>query len=134
MSEMHFLPRPGATEEDDGVLFTVGFDGPREQSYLLVLDAMTFTPINKVKVSEGWLPRYFLSLNFSGPLMPFLKAKFTFSPERKKGMVGIQHFYIRSNPEVLGVLELGVQHLRHLPLSPSTIIEQKQTDTYISII
>ena len=50
MSEMHFLPRPGGSEEDDGVLITVGFDGPREQSYLLLLDAKTLTPINKVDV------------------------------------------------------------------------------------
>ena len=48
MSEMHFLPRPGGTAEDDGVLITIGFDGPREQSYLLFIDAKTFTPINKV--------------------------------------------------------------------------------------
>ena len=46
MGEMHFLDRPGGTEEDDGVLVTIGFDGEREQSYLLVLDAATFTPIN----------------------------------------------------------------------------------------
>ena len=48
MSEMHFLPRPGGTAEDDGVLITIGFDGPREKSYLLFIDATTFTPINKV--------------------------------------------------------------------------------------
>ena len=46
MGEMHFLDRPGGTEEDDGVLVTIGFDGEKEQSYLLVLDAATFTPIN----------------------------------------------------------------------------------------
>ena len=48
MSERHFLPRPGGTTEDDGVLITIGFDGPREKSYLLFIDATTFTPINKV--------------------------------------------------------------------------------------
>ena len=53
MSEMHFPPRPGGSEEDDGVLITVGFDGPKEQSYLLLLDAKAFTPINKVDVK--WL-------------------------------------------------------------------------------
>ena len=46
MGEMHFLARPGGTAEDDGVLVTIGFDGEREQSYLLVLDAASFTPIN----------------------------------------------------------------------------------------
>ena len=48
MSEMHFLPRPDGTAEDDGVLITIGFDGPKEQSYLLIIDAATFSPINKV--------------------------------------------------------------------------------------
>ena len=36
----------GGLAEDDGVLITVGFDGAREQSYLLLLDARTFVPIN----------------------------------------------------------------------------------------
>ena len=49
MSEMHFLPRPGGKAEDDGALITIGFDGPKEQSYLLIIDAKTFTPINKVE-------------------------------------------------------------------------------------
>ena len=47
MSEMHFLPNPASRAEDDGVLITISFDGPREQSYLLLLDAATFLPINK---------------------------------------------------------------------------------------
>jgi len=46
MSEMHFLPKPGGKEEDDGVLITIGFDGTKEQSYLMFIDAKTFTPIN----------------------------------------------------------------------------------------
>ena len=29
--EMHFLPRPGGSDEDDGVLVTIVFDGPKEQ-------------------------------------------------------------------------------------------------------
>ena len=28
---MHFLPRPGGSDEDDGVLVTIVFDGPKEQ-------------------------------------------------------------------------------------------------------
>ena len=28
---MHFLPRPGGSGEDDGVLVTIVFDGPKEQ-------------------------------------------------------------------------------------------------------
>ena len=29
------------------MLVTIVFDGPRQQSYLLLLDAATFTPINR---------------------------------------------------------------------------------------
>jgi len=47
MSEMFFLPAPDSSSEDDGVLITLSFDGTREQSYLLLLDAATFLPINK---------------------------------------------------------------------------------------
>ena len=62
MSEMQFLPAPGeiiaeliptdrliagGEREDDGVLLTIGMDGNREQSYLLLLDARTLTPINQ---------------------------------------------------------------------------------------
>merc|ERR1719228_580831 len=47
MSEMNFLPNPEAKSEDDGVLITIVFDGPLKKSYLLLLDAATFTPINK---------------------------------------------------------------------------------------
>ena len=47
MSEMHFLPDPSGKSEDDGVLITIGFDGVREQSYLLLINATTFTPMNK---------------------------------------------------------------------------------------
>ena len=36
----------GGKEEDDGVLITIGFDGTKEQSYLMFIDAKTFTPIN----------------------------------------------------------------------------------------
>merc|ERR1719325_330603 len=46
MGEMHFMPRPDGVAEDDGVLITVGYDGEKEQSYLLVLDAATFAPLN----------------------------------------------------------------------------------------
>merc|ERR1711874_382723 len=47
VTEMHFLPNPSARTEDDGVLITISFDGLREQSFLLVLDAASFVPINK---------------------------------------------------------------------------------------
>jgi len=44
--EMMFIPRPGATEEDDGVILTVVFDGVAGKSYLLMLDGATFEEIN----------------------------------------------------------------------------------------
>ena len=40
-SEPIFVPRPGATEEDDGVVLSVILDGKRGKSYLLVLNATT---------------------------------------------------------------------------------------------
>jgi len=46
VGEAHFLPKPGGTSEDDGVLITIVFDGPKKQSYLLLLDAKSLTPIN----------------------------------------------------------------------------------------
>ena len=39
MSEMQFLPSPSGNSEDDGVLLTIGFNGEKEKSYLLLLDA-----------------------------------------------------------------------------------------------
>ena len=47
LSEMHFLPDPSGRAEDDGVLITIGFDGVREQSYLMLINATTFIPMNK---------------------------------------------------------------------------------------
>lgn len=44
--EMWFLPRPDGTEEDDGVVITVVFDGVAKQSYLLLLDGKTFEEMN----------------------------------------------------------------------------------------
>jgi len=43
-----FVPRPGATEEDDGVVLSTVLDGTKNQTYLLVLDAKTMTPLAKV--------------------------------------------------------------------------------------
>ena len=33
---MHFLPRPGGSGEDDGVLVTIVFDGHKEQVIFIV--------------------------------------------------------------------------------------------------
>ena len=46
-SEMYFIANPDGSGEDDGVLVSVHFDGPKEQSYLLVLDAKTFEEIDR---------------------------------------------------------------------------------------
>merc|ERR1719458_699675 len=46
-SEMYFIANPEGSTEDDGVLVSVHFDGPKEQSYLLVLDAKTFEEIDR---------------------------------------------------------------------------------------
>ena len=40
--EMFFIPNPEGEEEDDGTLITISFDGEREQSYVMLLDAKTF--------------------------------------------------------------------------------------------
>lgn len=45
--EMFFVANPAKKSEDDGILLATVFDGEKEKSYLLVLDAKTFKPINK---------------------------------------------------------------------------------------
>ena len=54
--------------EDDGVLITVGYDGEKEQSYLLLLDADTFAPLN-----TAYLPH---NIPWSAHGMHFPEAKF----------------------------------------------------------
>ena len=44
-SEVSFFPRPGATDEDDGVLVSTVLGAPLGRSYLLILDAKTLTEI-----------------------------------------------------------------------------------------
>ena len=73
---MHFLPQPDSNAEDDGTLITIGFDGPREQSYLLLMDAKTFTPINK-----AYLPH---NIPWSAHGMHFPEANFPAEKTRKK--------------------------------------------------
>ena len=76
MSEMHFLPNPSGKAEDDGVLITIGFDGEHEKSYLLLLDATTFRPMNKAYLPHHipWSAHgmYFPEANFK---MPNVKVK-----------------------------------------------------------
>ncbi len=51
-SEPVFVPRPGAVDEDDGVVLSVLLDARAKASYLLVLDARSFTELGR-----AWLPR-----------------------------------------------------------------------------
>jgi carotenoid cleavage dioxygenase-like enzyme len=44
-----FVPRPGATQEDDGVLLSVVLDALAGTSFLLVLDARTFTEVARAQ-------------------------------------------------------------------------------------
>ena len=45
-SELSFIPNPNATEEDDGLLITIVYDGEQEKSYFLLINASTFSPVN----------------------------------------------------------------------------------------
>ena len=45
-SEMSFLPNPNGTDEEDGVLITLVYDGEKEKSYVMLMDPSTFTPLN----------------------------------------------------------------------------------------
>jgi carotenoid cleavage dioxygenase-like enzyme len=76
MSEMHFLANPAARSEDDGVLITIGFDGPRDQSYLLLMDAATLAPIDR-----AFLPH---NIPWSAHGMHFPEAKSPLARKKKK--------------------------------------------------
>lgn len=47
--EAIFVPRPGAEEEDDGVLLSVVLDGTKGRSYLLCLDAKTMVEVGRAE-------------------------------------------------------------------------------------
>ena len=64
-SEMNFVANPDATEEDDGVLTTVAYDGESEKSYLLILDAKELKVINKAFLPYR-VPMHFHGNFFSG--------------------------------------------------------------------
>lgn len=49
--EAIFLPRPGATEEDDGVILSVVFDGDSGKSYLLCLEASSMKEVARASVA-----------------------------------------------------------------------------------
>lgn len=58
-----FVPRPGATAEDDGVILVVVLDGERGTSYLLCLDAATMKEVGRADVG------YPVGLGFHGAFM-----------------------------------------------------------------
>ena len=49
-SEPIFVARPGAKDEDDGVLLTVSMDSIEKRSSLLVIDAITMKEIGRAKM------------------------------------------------------------------------------------
>ena len=63
------MPSPEGEGEADGVLGTAAFDGEKEQSYLLLLDAISLKAIDR-----AYLPHI---VPWSAHGMHFPEAKFT---------------------------------------------------------
>lgn len=59
-----FVARPNATGEDDGVVLAVVLDGVRETSFLLCLDAASFTELARAEVPQV------VPFGFHGQFMP----------------------------------------------------------------
>lgn len=51
-AEPKFIPRPGSTDEDDGVLVSPVLDGSAQSSYLIVIDAKTMQPLQQFAVGQ----------------------------------------------------------------------------------
>ena len=68
-SEMYFIANPEGQSEDDGVLVTISYDGAKEQSYFMVIDAISFTEIDR-----AYLPQV---IPWSAHGMHFPEAKWT---------------------------------------------------------
>ena len=45
-----FVPRPGSTEEDDGILLSLVLDAGEETSFLLALDAATLDELARARL------------------------------------------------------------------------------------
>jgi len=78
--EMFFVPNPKRRSEDDGILITNVFDGEKEKTYLLIIDAKTFKPLNK-----AWLPHN-IPMAFHGMYFP-------------EAQLGPSKKYAKVNPE-----------------------------------
>ncbi|KAI9021776.1 carotenoid oxygenase [Hyaloraphidium curvatum] len=65
-SEPIFVPRPGATEEDDGVLLTVCFDAARTSSALVVLDAARMEEVARCVFDGTEAGRHVVGFGFHG--------------------------------------------------------------------
>lgn len=52
-SEPIFVPRPGAIEEDDGVVLVIELDGVKGRSALVIIDAQSFQEIGRAEVDGG---------------------------------------------------------------------------------
>ena len=60
-SEPIFVPRPGATREDDGVVLIIELDGLKGKSALVIIDAQSFKEIGRAEVEgkEFIVPHHF---------------------------------------------------------------------------
>lgn len=52
ITEAVFVPRPGATSEDDGVVITLALDGAEKKSVLLILDGKTLKELARAYVPQ----------------------------------------------------------------------------------
>ncbi|EKX35508.1 hypothetical protein GUITHDRAFT_118319 [Guillardia theta CCMP2712] len=57
-SEPTFVPRPDGKEEDDGVVLVQMFDGKREESFLLCLDAKNMKEIGRAYTGQRSSPQF----------------------------------------------------------------------------
>ena len=68
--EASFVGRPGATEEDDGVLVAATHDGDAGEEYLLVLNASTMASIAELRLPTDVAPRRLLAFGIHGLFSP----------------------------------------------------------------
>ena len=64
-SEPVFVPRPGASDEDDGVLLSQVYDGEKRETFLLVLDAKDMTELSRCYTGMR------CPISFHGQFLPY---------------------------------------------------------------